>query len=273
MSWHFLQAQAAVSSEAISWDGVAFVPSKLKTTLDEYCLPDNVTEPSLNSLYGMTLERLTDTRGGGVLMWCQGGSRVRTYQPQAKALELTGRAVACGPKWPGSLARYNPALYSWKTRRCSFREDFIKYSEIWPRWGMMHDGECFPLTRQGPRTNANESGLWPTPTKQDSWSCLDNAIWHGAAPYVNGVKRNTDLRHYLLHLGREDLAKSPTFREWLMGWPISWTDLAPLATDKFLQWFDLHGTHCVPCIGNTPPRTAERRKRGRKRKGAGFGLV
>jgi hypothetical protein len=26
-----------------------------------------------------------------------------------------------------------------------------------------------------------------------------------------------------------------------MGWPIGWTDLKPLAMDKFLEWWRLHG--------------------------------
>ena len=34
---------------------------------------------------------------------------------------------------------------------------------------------------------------------------------------------------------------NPEFHAWLMGWPIGWTDLAPLVTDKFLQWCSLHG--------------------------------
>lgn len=29
--------------------------------------------------------------------------------------------------------------------------------------------------------------------------------------------------------------------EWIMGWPIGWTDLKPLAMDKFQEWSDLHG--------------------------------
>jgi DNA (cytosine-5)-methyltransferase 1 len=34
---------------------------------------------------------------------------------------------------------------------------------------------------------------------------------------------------------------NPTWVEWLMGWPLGWTDLAPLETDRFRQWFDSHG--------------------------------
>ena len=31
------------------------------------------------------------------------------------------------------------------------------------------------------------------------------------------------------------------FREWMMAWPLGWSGSAPLATDRFQQWFDWHG--------------------------------
>lgn len=34
---------------------------------------------------------------------------------------------------------------------------------------------------------------------------------------------------------------SPLWVEWLMGWPIGWTGLEPLATDRFREWLELHG--------------------------------
>jgi len=34
---------------------------------------------------------------------------------------------------------------------------------------------------------------------------------------------------------------NPTWVEWLMGWPLGWTDLQPLEMAKFRQWCDLHG--------------------------------
>ena len=34
---------------------------------------------------------------------------------------------------------------------------------------------------------------------------------------------------------------NPEWVEWLMGWPLGWTDLKPLATDKFQRWLDSHG--------------------------------
>jgi hypothetical protein len=34
---------------------------------------------------------------------------------------------------------------------------------------------------------------------------------------------------------------NPTWVEWLMGWPIGWTDLKQLGTGKFQQWLRSHG--------------------------------
>jgi len=34
---------------------------------------------------------------------------------------------------------------------------------------------------------------------------------------------------------------NPNWVEWLMGWPVGWTDLKPLGTDKFQEWLKQHG--------------------------------
>ena len=34
---------------------------------------------------------------------------------------------------------------------------------------------------------------------------------------------------------------NPPWVEWLMGWPTGWTDLKPLAMDKFQEWWQQHG--------------------------------
>ena len=33
---------------------------------------------------------------------------------------------------------------------------------------------------------------------------------------------------------------NPEWVEWLMGWPLGWTDLKPLATDRFREWQQQH---------------------------------
>ena len=39
---------------------------------------------------------------------------------------------------------------------------------------------------------------------------------------------------------------NPMWVEWLMGWPLGWTDLELLETAKFQQWLQLHGVSCPP---------------------------
>ena len=46
-------------------------------------------------------------------------------------------------------------------------------------------------------------------------------------------------------LGRNTGALNPDWVEWLMGWPLGWTDLKPLATDRFRQWQHSHGISCT----------------------------
>ena len=45
---------------------------------------------------------------------------------------------------------------------------------------------------------------------------------------------------------------NPTWVEWLMGWPLEWTDLKPLEMDKFQQWQQQHSICSQPpFVGQT----------------------
>lgn len=258
MSWHFLQEREAVSSADICWDGAAFVPSKSMTMLGGYCLPDNETGCSPTSPSGMTLRRSTEGPGAGELMWFQGDSPVRTYRPPERERDLAEAEVDCGPSLPESLARYNPATYSWRTRQYSLLGGLELFSETWPRWGMMRGGELSVPAMLAPLTSESESGLWPTPTVQDA----DNnggpgQMRRNTLPLNAVVKRfrtpnKTDADKWSKQSQAEREAKgqqvrlchqldaggslSPLWVEWLMGWPLGWTDLGVLEMDRFQQW-------------------------------------
>jgi hypothetical protein len=51
-------------------------------------------------------------------------------------------------------------------------------------------------------------------------------------------QRQHDLTAYAASNGGQ---LNPTWVEWLMGWPLGWTDLKPLETVKFRQWSRSHG--------------------------------
>ena len=78
----------------------------------------------------------------------------------------------------------------------------------------------------------NESGLrkaaWPTPQNRDKNTyakCKRGENSPGGTPLPVAVGGTLN----------------PNWVEWLMGWPIGYTDLQPLATDKFQQWLHSHG--------------------------------
>ena len=81
--------------------------------------------------------------------------------------------------------------------------------------------------------------MWPTPFATDH----------------KGAGTNGELRDRLDYAAERGGTKSneypappktggqlnPTWVEWLMGWPIGWTDLKPLETGKFQAWRRSHG--------------------------------
>ena len=82
--------------------------------------------------------------------------------------------------------------------------------------------------------------MWPTPTATDgrgsgktgaSRDRLDYAVERGQTKSKTYFKPNSQ--------GSGKL--NPAFSEWLMGWPIGWSDLKPLGLAKFQQWQQLHG--------------------------------
>ena len=84
---------------------------------------------------------------------------------------------------------------------------------------------------------ANAVKFWPTPTVNDSKNCTlpPSQIKHDNIPGA------------LLRDGEAPGGQlNPTWVEWLMGWPLGWTDLKPSATDRFRSAPPKHGASCLP---------------------------
>ncbi len=168
-------------------------------------------------------------------------SRAKTSQLLGGGLELKASEADSGQKWPESLAKYDPHSRSWRTAQCLLFEDLGESLETFPNWGMMHDGECWERTMLALPTAGRESGLWATPSARD-WKDTPGMAFFSIN--ADGTLRNREDQ-----LARQVYASenatggqlNPTWVEWLMGWPIGWTDLKPLETDKFQEWLRSHG--------------------------------
>jgi hypothetical protein len=248
MSWLYSQALVAEYSEDTSLDGALCALWNGTPTQRPSWLPAKTTDACRLSRSGMTCKPLTAQHGEAVLMSFLAAFPARTSAQPERAQESTASAAACGHTWPESLAKFDPATRSWRTRQCLLFEDSTECLEIWPRWGMMRAGECWAQSMPEPHINGTESGLWPTPCLPGNGGShgkrkLKEMLWptptaHNAkecnAP--SEAERNTPT------LAAQAGGKlNPTWVEWLMGWPLGWTDCAASATDKFQAWRHSHG--------------------------------
>jgi hypothetical protein len=203
MSWHISQALMTVYENSLSsrerageslgecsLDGEQFAPLKSNPTPSGYLSSDRMTAFSRLSRFGMTFAPLTDTLGADVLTWFLAASPAKTFPQQEKAPESPENDPASGKSLRGSLAKYDPDSASWKTHQYSLLGGLTLFSETWPRWGIMRDGELFPQPTPVLRISGDESGYWPTPAAMERGAVGDGEKYVTSSGGVR--RRNAD---------------------------------------------------------------------------------
>ena len=234
MSWLYSRVLVEEFLGDISLDGEQSALSSGNPTPQAYCAPDKMTDFSRLSRFGMTYAPLTESLGEELLKSYRAVFLAKTSVPLVQVTDLTEKDQECGQKWRGSFTKYDPDSSLWKTHQCSLLGDLDEFSETWPQWGLMQDGECWELTLQDLTISDTESGLLPTVLATD---------WKGgttAARQDNGKLRFDQWRDYV-KLKHGLTYPHPMHSELRMGWPIGWTDLKPLETDKSRNVHQPHG--------------------------------
>ena len=194
---------------------------------------DKTMEPSRHSRFGMTYAPLTESLGADLLTWFVADSLAKTSALPETVPDWTAKGQGYGQKWLGLLGKYDPDTHSLKTAQLSLLEDSTGCCPTLPRWGLMLDGELYPQPIPELCTSEKESGFLPTVTRRDyrSDKCSQETM----------DKRNAHPRGKTLPWVLGGLL-NPGWTEWFMGWPIGHTALKPLATDKFQEWRQQHGS-------------------------------
>ena len=221
------------SSAGTCSGGEPFVPLSVTDGPHKFWHNGKTMDASHHSRFGVMSQVLTEGRGAAVLMSYLAAFPARTSARQARAQASTASAPASGQKWHASFARYDRDSSSWKTRQHSLLGGLDEFSGTWPRWGLMRAGECWEQQTLAPITEGKGSGLLPTPSgcrsgKNHVCGRLDE--WGGSSNPWRGTE-----------IGK---TKSPTFEEWMLGWPEMWTVLTPLGMGKFQQWQQQHSGFC-----------------------------
>ena len=288
MSWHYLRELEGESLEDICSGGELLQPLKSKITHAEFYCNGKLMDSYLDSLSGTTFAPLMENLGQEKSMSSQVDSLVRTFQPQEKEQDLKEKDRDSGEKWRGSFVKYDPDTSLWRTHQCSLLGDLELFSENWPQWGLMRDGECWEQQTLAQTIRGTESGLspngvdsfhtpnttgldggsnsrkalrkreemWPTPVhsearqglqirregKKGTQTSLSTAVLTWPTPRTKGMcggsgswdllNKNTTIEEARLMGAGNGGQLNPTWVEWLMGWPLGWTDLKPLVMDK-----------------------------------------
>jgi hypothetical protein len=134
--------------------------------------------------------------------------------------------------WPTPRAEYDSGMHKGKP------DTLHSAVKIWPT-PRANDAE-----KRGQIANDPRSGLpvdvkyYPTPAARD----YRNQHADGSEAFMKRQEhpRGVNLVEQIQRDG-EIGQLNPTWVEWLMGWPLGWTDLKPLEMDKFREWWQQHG--------------------------------
>jgi len=216
MSWLFSQALVEEYLGGNFSDGEPSAPSNGSPTQQAYCAPDKMTGFSRLSRFGMTFRPLTESRGEELLMSYLAGFPAKTSVLLEKAQELTENG---------------------KTHQCSLLGDLDEFSETWPQWGLMRDGECWEQRMLEQNIRGTGSGLSPnnviafhTPntTGLDGGSNSRKALKKRQEMWPTPTAHNAKEGGFPSEHNRNTPTLSaqtggslnPTWVEWLMGWPV-----------------------------------------------------
>lgn len=226
MSYTYLQEQGEESSAECFSDIPLSALLKSKNIPERCYSSDSETESCHASQSGMTCKHLMGNRGEVKSMSCVEASPAKIYPVQEKEPDSMVLDLDYGRNTQESYRRYGLDMYSRKTRHYSELGDLQPCCQTLPAWGIMQDGELWEVGVKESRTG-KECGCWPAvrcfmhkDALTDRGKSNLGEVVHGANP--DRVKEGDRL--------------NPDWTEWLLNWPIGWTDLKRLGTGKIQSW-------------------------------------
>jgi hypothetical protein len=217
MSWHFLQGQEEVCSQAISWDGERCAPSSETRIAEKHCWRGRETESCLSSHSGMMLGHSTRRRGGVESTSYRAASRASDSAQQLEVKRLRKTSGRRCSEWWRDVNQISFIPKMFLDQRLKLQR------KTCVNWVTLPLQSKFRRETWAQTIFGQDIGYLHTPTCTANYSSPSMQKWKGCRAFVQVFGR-----------------PSPTNHEWLMGWPIGWTGLAPLETGRFLSWRQQH---------------------------------
>lgn len=166
------------------------------------------------------------------------GFPVRTSARSDVEPELTqARDPDSGASSPDLFAIYDPASRSLRTWARSGVGDWPEFSETLPRSGTMRNGRLYRRLPLVLHISGKDYSFWPTPQASDGLFCERLKMNQTVAQWIAaGMKRPSGSHISSMLTRHPDVALvdcgllNPEFCEYLMGFPIGWSDSKGWAT-------------------------------------------
>ena len=237
------------------------------------------TRPWITRLYGTMLAPSTATLG--LARFISSLPDIPVSRSHHPASERAGKTQGiCGPTSPVSSESADPNGCSAKTSRDIWTVDLKRSPESYKAWALASKRDCSRRLKSARPTSGKGSSFWPTPTtslyccrtdiliqegafhfrtaidQKGSQHAIGNAarVWTtfwltvkemGLKPLQTPVYRSSHPLHVTLKPGTRscpgDWTFNPNFSDWLMGWPIGWSDPEQPVTGLCHWWRDMRG--------------------------------
>ena len=228
MSWHYLQEQVEDCLEALYLDGEQFVPWKTIHTASKSSFKDNKTDSSNPSQSGMTLKHSTGSLGVDEFILSLPDFPVKDSVVLVTDVEKMIHGIF-GLTRSELLMKYDPNTHFWKMSLTYLIMSTGEESVLtFPKAGICLNGVLYQHPLLEHHTKGKDFGHdLPTPVASE----------HRFSGSKFDQSRNT--KNLASVVGGK---VHPEYHEWMMGWPIGWTGLEPLETDRYQQWLEHFGS-------------------------------
>jgi hypothetical protein len=105
-----------------------------------------------------------------------------------------------------------------------------------------------PSGHKGSNNLAGAVKMWATPVAHPAGGTPEMFLDRKRKTIAKGNAMGVSLTDLQMQVIAEEVGMegrgtlNPMWVEWLMGWPLGWTDLKPLEMDRFQKWLDEHGS-------------------------------
>lgn len=218
MSFTYSLAQEAGSLPENCSDIAALERSSANPVLKTCSLHDSETEACRPSRSSATSGLSTVGPTEGELMsWLEAFHAKHSAEHLEDDLWRKTSGRKCSGSWQMSL----PGTSLPRTLQ---RKPSTMPQTTWRRWLIPSDAWRFPRQTWVLTTFGSATGFLHTPTHTANYACRSMQKWPNCREFVRVFGK-----------------PNPTNHEWLMGWPLGWSDASrPLGTDRFRLWLQQH---------------------------------